>query len=113
MLSSKGRLNKRDFELVYRKGKTLYQGNIIVKFLKNDIGEKRLGISVGLKFSSKAVERNRMKRKIRDFWRKNKQKIHSGWDVVVIVKKNKSLLGQEIEETEVLQKVLKKAVIMN
>ena len=102
MLPKKNRIRKNaDFGVICRYGKTQSLGKMVLKLRKNDLGEIRLGISVGLKFSPKAVERNRIKRQIREFFRVNLEKIEPGWDIVVIVQKGAdkaSSLSQEMEK---------------
>ena len=55
--------------------------------LKNDLKETRIGIVVGLKFSKKAVERNQMKRFLREIFRPELKNIKEGFDFVVVARK--------------------------
>ncbi|MEI7425397.1 MAG: ribonuclease P protein component [Candidatus Moraniibacteriota bacterium] len=88
MLPKKHRIRKNaDFELICRYGKTISCDKLILKIKKNNLAVTRLGISVGLKFSSKAVARNRIRRQVRAFFEKNFKKIQISWDIIVIVQK--------------------------
>jgi len=102
MLSHKNRLIKRgDFEAVYRQGRPLFCGIIGLKVKTNLLDATRLGISVGIKFSKKAVERNKIKRQIREIFRKNIDSVKKGFDMVVFINKkdNKEEVGSdELEE---------------
>ena len=109
MLSYKNRLIKRgDFKAVYRHGRPLFCAIIGLKVIKNSIGESRIGISIGIKFSKKAVERNRIKRQIREIFRKNIGKLKETVDIVVFVKKAEcsTINTKELEKmiTEALSK---------
>ncbi len=53
----------------------------------NPNGVKRLGITVTKK-TGNAVFRNRMKRLIREFFRRNKDLFPAGHDTIVLAKKN-------------------------
>lgn len=88
MLPKENRIRKNaEFEAVYRYGKAFFCGKIAIKAKNNDLAVSRVGISVGLNFSKKAVDRNRIKRQIRAFFRQNLKKIKAGVDIVVIVQK--------------------------
>jgi ribonuclease P protein component len=100
MLPFKNRLVKRkDFEKIYKHGNFFYFGAIGIKALKNDLNDTRIGISIGLKYSKKAVERNKIKRQIREIAKKNLTKIKSGFDVVITIKKEekKNINFKELE----------------
>lgn len=58
---------KKEFDNVWKNGRSCFDGLFGVKALLNDLPNSRYGISVGLKFSKKAVERNSVKRKVRAF----------------------------------------------
>ncbi len=55
--------------------------------VKNSLDYSRLGISVGRKFGN-AVKRNRAKRLVREFFRRNKHIIPKGYDFVFLPRKN-------------------------
>lgn len=68
MLKKTNRINKtRDLQKVYRSGKTLHTPALVIKFAPNVKTEKiRTGFVVSKKISKKAVERNRIKRALRE-----------------------------------------------
>lgn len=114
MLPYKNRLIKRgDFEKVYKYGKFFYFRNIALKIGKNDLDEARVGFSVGLKFSKKAIERNRMKRQLREVFHKMLGEIKKGMDIVVIVKKGKNK-EDSLEKIDLaINEILKKNDLIN
>jgi ribonuclease P protein component len=88
MLPLQNRLKKKeDFDIVYRYGKSLFCDKIVLRVKENHSPVMRMGISIGIKSIKKAVARNRLKRQIRAFFRKNLENICDGIDIVVIVQK--------------------------
>ena len=66
MLPPKNRLTKKkDFDIIFKKGKTLKGDSLIYKALKNGLKEDRFGFVVSKKISNKATQRNKIKRRLR------------------------------------------------
>ncbi len=77
-----------EFKNVLSKGK-YYSGDCIVAFIKNQKRDKNinfLGIAIGVKIG-KAVERNRIKRLIRENYKILEESIKSGQEIVFLWKK--------------------------
>lgn len=73
------------YTVVYRQGKRLRGTHFSLIFIDNDQGYNRLGISVhGVK---RAVDRNRMKRIVREFFRLNRDFLPPSKDIVFAVRK--------------------------
>lgn len=107
MLPYKNRLVKRkDFEAVYKYGRFFSFGVISLKVKENNLSDLRIGFSIGIKFSKKAVERNRMKRQLREIFKANLARIKQGLDIVVMIQKGER---ENIKSTE-LEKVVKEAL---
>jgi ribonuclease P protein component len=101
MLPYQNRLIKRkDFEDTYRYGSFFSFGNICLKAKKNSLGKTRIGFSIGLNFSKKAVKRNKIRRQLREISRKNLNHIKKGFDLVIMIKKNRKedFFSQELEK---------------
>lgn len=65
MLKKVNRISKtRELQKVYRIGKTMHTPALVIKFVKD--GKIRTGFVVSKKISKKAVERNRIKRALRE-----------------------------------------------
>jgi len=87
MLAKKNRLTKReDFSAVYSKGSFLSLDGISIKYAPSRNAETRIGFSVGKNFSKKAVERNRIKRLLRNAARTHVESLKPGFDIIVIPK---------------------------
>lgn len=103
---------KEDYEAVYRKGKPLFCEDIVFNILENGLSEVRIGVLVGVRFSKKAVDRNRIKRQIREIMQKNLVKMRSGMDIVISLKKTsqKDLSSEKIKI--MLENALKKGKLI-
>lgn len=75
----------REFNRVYRYGNRLYGDGFAVIYMSNQKQWSRLGISVQRKVGG-AVQRNRIKRVIREVFRKNRHLFPQNADVVVTVR---------------------------
>jgi len=113
MLSLENRITKnKDFKEVHKKGDFFSFGMIFLKIKKNKLGYTRFGISIGLKFSKKATERNKIKRKLRLILAKEFPKMKKGFDIVVGIKKKDGLLNNQ-ELTRDIEKSLKLGRVIN
>lgn len=81
------RLKKReDFERSRKVG-IPYHGKLFLWVLvPSDSSLPRLGLAVTKKLFPRAVDRNRVKRVVREVFRENSQLIPNGYDVVVVAK---------------------------
>ena len=85
MLPKENRLKKKkEFETVFKNGKTLRGKNIIARYFKSEDGKTKIGFIVSKKVSKKAVERNKVKRRLRESLRENKEKIDKGVSIIII-----------------------------
>jgi len=75
-----------DFLRIQRCGRKVKGRCFILLTLENDLPFSRFGITVSKK-NGNAVKRNRIKRKIREIQRLNRNEIVSGRDIVVIARK--------------------------
>ncbi len=78
-------LKKKDFDAVWQKGRSNFDKLMGVKVLASGRQENRLGIMIGLKVSKKAVERNKIKRRIREILRAEIANLKPGFDIVITV----------------------------
>lgn len=73
------------FRRVYAKGKSAATPRMVVHFKKNGKPFSRLGITVSTKLG-KAVVRNKIKRRFREIYRLNEEKLLCGFDIVVVAR---------------------------
>ena len=75
----------RDFQKVYRSGKSLANKYLIMYILRNDSDRNRLGISVSKKVGNSVV-RHHLTRLIRENYRLLEEHFQCGLDIIVIVR---------------------------
>ena len=76
----------RDFEAVYRHGRSVSSRFLVLYwFPQEGPGGPRFGLSVPRSVGS-AVERNRLKRQLRELWRERIEHARPGCDYVLIVR---------------------------
>lgn len=86
MLAKNSRLKKnKDFDLVFKEGKTAYGSVLGVKIKENQLDNNRFGILLSTKVSKLAVVRNLYKRRIKDILRTQNAQAKTGYDCVIIV----------------------------
>ncbi len=79
----RGRLTRRaEFDAVYRHGLRRSSRQFTVFFAANGLGVSRFGMSVGRGLGG-AVVRNRIRRRVREILRLDREEIPSGWDIIV------------------------------
>lgn len=85
MLPKINRLTKnKEFDNVFKRGRSSFDKITGVKFVANNLGINRIGILVSFKVSKKAVERNKIKRRIREIVRAELKNLKNGLDIVII-----------------------------
>ncbi len=105
-LSRKERLSlDKDFEKVFKEGKKVWIGRFLLLIYRpNGLGFRRLGLAVSRKIGT-AVERNRVKRLLRELFRKNKGLFPEGADLILIPHPNLKKLSYD-ELLELVKKYL-------
>ena len=90
-------MKNRDFQVVYKKGKSYANKYLVMYVLENHTEENRLGISVSKKVGNSVI-RHRITRLIRESYRLQESKFQNGFDIVVIARTTaKDKTYQEIE----------------
>ena len=100
--------NKSSYRIIYEQGVRRSSRFFTIITCGNPKGAKRLGITVTKK-TGNAVFRNRMKRLLREFFRRNKELFPAGHDVVVMVKKNTPPSNYQETARELTELFLRKA----
>ena len=87
----------KDFQYIYRKGKSYANKYLVMYVLENGTSQNRLGISVSKKVGNSVV-RHRITRLIRESYRLNETSFRQGVDIVVVARPSaKDRSYQEIE----------------
>ena len=98
--------SNEEFNEVMKKGKIFKNNYFVVYTKKNNLDKYRFGISVGKKIFN-AVNRNKLKRQVRNILDNHKNLYSKGRDYIIIVRKS-SLNEEYIVLEENLRKLLEK-----
>ena len=85
MIFSESLKKNRDFQKVYRNGRSYGNKYLVMYLLKNELGRNRIGISVSRKVGNSII-RHRLTRLIRESYRLQEDHFQSGFDIVVIAR---------------------------
>lgn len=77
----------RDFQNVYRKGKSYANKYFVMYILNNQTERNRIGISVSKKVGNSVI-RHHLTRLVRESYRLHEDMFNSGLDIVVIARTN-------------------------
>ena len=86
---------RRDFDKVFKEGRMVQNDYLVMLYRKNGLGHIRIGIIVKRKFG-KAHKRNKIKRWIREIYRRWKNEFPTGYDYICLTRKK---LSDEFENT--------------
>ena len=75
----------KDFQYIYRKGKSYANKYLVMYVLENGTSQNRLGISVSKKVGNSIV-RHRLTRLIRESYRLQEERFRCGLDIIVIAR---------------------------
>ena len=78
-------MKNKDFQIVYKNGKSYANKYLVMYVLENNTQENRLGISVSKKVGNSVV-RHRLARLIRESYRLNTDMFNSGLNIIVIAR---------------------------
>ena len=108
MLPQNNRIKKKkDFEIIFKKGAGFKNSSFILKVLKNGLEYSRFGFVVSQKVSKKAVERNKIRRRLSEIIKNNFKNTKKGLDLVFVSLpevKNKDFGQLRVEIKSILTK---------
>jgi len=104
MLPQQNRLKKKkDFDRVFKKGKSVKEGFLFLKYLTTSLPESRFAFSIGKKVSKKAVVRNKLRRLLREVVRSKLPQLKKSVDGIFV-----SHLGLEKNKLEEIDSMINK-----
>jgi len=111
MLPQKNRLIKeKDFNRIHKFGNFTGENFLAIKFQRNNLEVSRFGFLVGTKISKKAVERNLVKRRLRESIHLKLNNIKPGYDIIFLTKPE--IVGKSYEKIDkAVENVLRKAIL--
>lgn len=92
MIFTESLKSNRDFQNVYKNGKSFANKYLVMYVLENGTGCNRLGISVSKKVGNSVV-RHRVKRLIKESYRLHEGICNSGLDIVIIARQSAATVG--------------------
>jgi ribonuclease P protein component len=95
-------LKRSEFRRVYERGERRSAPLGVVFYCSNGLSRTRLGITAPGRLGG-AVLRNRVKRRVREVFRRNRTKIPAGWDIVVNPRPPMATVPYERLERELLR----------
>ncbi|MDR0951412.1 MAG: ribonuclease P protein component [Oscillospiraceae bacterium] len=77
--------NNHEFRRLYSKGKSAASSCLVVYFRRTGRDANRIGITVSTKVG-KAVVRNKVRRRLREIYRLNEEKLRRGLDIIIVAR---------------------------
>ena len=99
-----------EFRRLYNKGKSAASKYIVVYCARNNRQENRLGITVSTKLGG-AVQRNRIKRRLKEVYRLNEQSLCKGYNIVLVARLGSRYAIWSELEASVLSQFIKLGLI--
>ena len=90
-----------EFKRLYNRGKSETSKCIVVYCRRNGTDHNRLGITVSAKIGN-AVQRNRIRRRLKEIYRLNEKSFSSGYDVILVARMRSRLAEYKELESSVL-----------
>lgn len=87
-------LRRSEFLSLSRAGRRIHTSHFVVLSRTNDKGRNRLGVTVSAKVGN-AIARNRIKRLLREFFRRHARELPSPQDIVIIARQGAGGLSLE------------------
>ena len=91
-------LKTKDFKSVYKKGALFKSDSFFLYCMPNMLKNNRIGFSISSRNIKLASSRNRIRRLFREVYRRRKKDLKTGFDMVLVLKKD---LGRAISYKEV------------
>jgi ribonuclease P protein component len=110
LLNRKNRLtNNSEFQQVYNQGRSFAGSYVVLYVKKNRMEHTRFGFTVSKKIGN-AVERNRIKRIMREICRLNLERFAEGYDLIFVARRKIKGISYRLVEHEMGKLCIKAGV---
>jgi len=93
-------LSAEDYQFVFASAQRFGNHSFTILVRENSLNYARLGLAISKKNSKKAVDRNRIKRKFRESFRMNKNKLPNV-DIIAMSRQSANLLDNKEMQTQI------------
>ena len=101
---------KKDFDLIYKRGKSVGDRYVVVFYRRNRLEHNRIAFLASKKVG-KSVQRNRARRLMKESFREIRQNLTDGFDIVIIARN--TINGAEYKKVrKSLMNALKRAELL-
>jgi len=90
-----------EFKRLYNKGKSAASQCAVVYCRRNGRDGNRIGFTVSTKIGG-AVQRNHVRRRLKEIYRLNEEKLKPGYDIVIVARMKSRYIGYREIESSVL-----------
>jgi len=101
MLYTKSLTKNHEFKRLYSKGNSAASKLVVVYCIRNGKEENKLGITVSTKLGG-AVQRNRIRRRLKEIYRLNEHSLRNGYNIVLVARLRSRYSGWSELEASVL-----------
>jgi len=103
---TKSLTKNHEFKRLYNKGKSAASKCVVIYCIKNNKAENRLGVTVSTKLGC-AVQRNRIRRRLKEVYRLNEQSLRKGYNIVLVARLRSRYAGWNELESSVISLFVK------
>lgn len=106
-------LKSADFRKIYKKGLSRKTDTLVLCYLPNGLEFNRLGFSISSRSVKLASSRNRIRRMFKEVYRTKKKDLKSGFDIVIIARKDPGKHFSYSKAEESFSRLIKMAGVFN
>lgn len=107
MFSKRNRLGSEFFKNLFKKGFIVDSGSFSIKYIKGNKGDFKVSVIISKKISSKAVERNLLKRRFLSIVSEQKDLLKQGFSYIFYPKKGVQSVSRKTLNIEIVEKIRK------
>ena len=109
---TKSLTKNHEFKRLYNKGKSAASKCVVIYCIKNNKAENRLGVTVSTKLGC-AVQRNRIRRRLKEVYRLNEQSLRKGYNIVLVARLRSRYAGWDELESSIISLFVKLGLTKN